>query len=46
MAGSGKIMTHGELMISNQGAQLFRSLGIKPGDSVAIMLRIIIYSLQ
>ena len=39
MAGSGKIMTHGELNdLSNQGAQLFRSLGIKPGDSVAIML--------
>lgn len=39
MAGSGKIMTHGELnALSNQGAQLFRSLGLKPGDSIAIML--------
>ena len=39
MAGSGKTISHGELNeLSNQGAQLFRSLGLKPGDSIAIML--------
>ena len=39
MAGSEKVITHGELNeLSNQGAHLFRSLGLKPGDSVAIML--------
>ena len=39
MHGSGKVVTHGELNdLSNQGAQLFRSLGLVPGDSIAIML--------
>ena len=39
MAGSGKVITHGELNeLSNQGAHLFRSLGLKPGDSIAIMM--------
>lgn len=39
MLSSGKIVTHGEMNdLSNQGAQLFRSLGLKPGDSIAFML--------
>ena len=39
MAGSGKVITHGELNeLSNQGAHLFRSLGLSPGDSIAIMM--------
>ena len=39
MLSSGKTITHGELNdLSNQGAQLFRSLGLKPGDSIAFML--------
>ena len=39
MHGSGKVVTHGDLNdLSNQGAQLFRSLGLVPGDSIAIML--------
>ena len=39
MLNSGKIITHGQLNdLSNQGAQLFRSLGLKPGDSIAFML--------
>ena len=39
MAGSGKVITHGELNeLSNQGAHLFRSLGLKPGDAIAIMM--------
>ena len=39
MLESEKILTHGELNdLSNQGAQLFRSLGLKPGDSIALML--------
>ena len=39
MAGSGKVITHGELNeLSNQGAHLFRSLGLRPGDSIAIMM--------
>ena len=39
MAGSGDIITHQELNeLSNQGAQLFRSLGLKPGDSMAFMM--------
>ena len=39
MAGSGDIITHEELNeLSNQGAQLFRSLGLKPGDSMAFMM--------
>ena len=39
MAGSGKVVTHGQLNeLSNQGAHLFRSLGLKPGDSIAIMM--------
>ena len=44
MAGSGDIITHQELNeLSNQGAQLFRSLGLKPGDSLAFMMEIINY---
>ena len=39
MLNSGEIITHGQLNdLSNQGAQLFRSLGLKPGDSIAFML--------
>ena len=39
MFGSGKVITHGELNeLSNQGAHLFRSLGLRPGDSIAIMM--------
>ena len=39
MAGSGEVITHQELNeLSNQGAQLFRSLGLKPGDSLAFMM--------
>ena len=39
MLSSGKTITHGELNdLSNQGAQLFRSLGLKPGDSISFML--------
>ena len=39
MAGSGDVITHQELNeLSNQGAQLFRSLGLKPGDSLAFMM--------
>ena len=39
MASSGDIVTHAELdEISNQGAHLFRSLGIKAGDSIAFMM--------
>ena len=39
MAGSGNVVTHGQLNeLSNQGAHLFRSLGLKPGDSIAIMM--------
>jgi acyl-CoA synthetase (AMP-forming)/AMP-acid ligase II len=38
MAGSGDVISHQELNeLSNQGAQLFRSLGLKPGDSMAFM---------
>ena len=39
MAGSGEIITYGELESrSNQGAHLFRSLGLKRGDSIALYL--------
>lgn len=39
MAGSGATLTYGELdRRSNQGAQLFRSCGLKPGDHVALLL--------
>ena len=39
MLESEQAITHGELNdLSNQGAQLFRSLGLKPGDSIALML--------
>jgi acyl-CoA synthetase (AMP-forming)/AMP-acid ligase II len=38
-AGSGRVVTYGELEArSNQGAQLFRSLGLKAGDHIALML--------
>ena len=47
MAGSGKVVTHGQLNeLSNQGAHLFRSLGLKPGDSIAIMMEITTYFSQ
>jgi long-chain acyl-CoA synthetase len=39
MADSGQIVTFGELeATSNQGAQLFRKLGLKAGDHIAILL--------
>ncbi|HEY5008652.1 MAG TPA: acyl-CoA synthetase, partial [Caulobacteraceae bacterium] len=39
MAGSGEVVTYAELDArSNQGAQLFRSLGIEAGDSVALFI--------
>jgi long-chain acyl-CoA synthetase len=39
MAGSGEVVTYGQLDArSNQGAQLFRSLGLKAGDVIAILM--------
>src|SRR5260370_7105742 len=39
MAGSGKAITYRELdELSNQGAQLFRSLGLKDGDHIAFLM--------
>jgi long-chain acyl-CoA synthetase len=39
MAASGETVTYGELDArSNQGAHLFRSLGINPGDAIAIFM--------
>ena len=39
MAGSGEVFTYGELNDrSNQGAQLFWSLGLRPGDHIAFCL--------
>jgi long-chain acyl-CoA synthetase len=39
MAGSGEVTTYGQLdRRSNQGAHLFRSLGLKRGDSIALYL--------
>jgi len=39
MAGSGESVTYGQLEArSNQGAHLFRSLGLKPGDHIALFL--------
>ena len=39
MAGTGKAITYRELdELSNQGAQLFRALGLAVGDVVAIMM--------
>ena len=39
MAASGETVTCGQLDTrSNQGAQLFRSLGLKVGDAIAIMM--------
>lgn len=39
MAESGETVTYGELNArSNQGAHLFRELGLKPGDSIAIFM--------
>ena len=39
MAYSGEVVTYGELEArSNQGAHLFRALGLKPGDSIALFL--------
>jgi acyl-CoA synthetase (AMP-forming)/AMP-acid ligase II len=39
MAGSGEMVTYRQLdERSNQGAQLFRSLGLQQGDSIAILL--------
>ncbi len=38
-AGSGETVTYGQLNEgSNRGAQLFRSLGLKPGDHIALMM--------
>ena len=39
MAGSGRTVSYGELDArSNQGAHFFRSLGLKPGDCVALFM--------
>ena len=39
MAGSGKAISYRELDArSNQGAQLFRSLGLRPGDHLALLM--------
>src|ERR1700682_6233861 len=39
MAGSGKAITYRELdELSNQGAHLFRSLGLKGGDHIALLM--------
>lgn len=39
MADSGRVVTYGELMATaNQGAQLFRSLGLGRGEHIAILL--------
>ena len=39
MAGTGKAITYRELdQLSNQGAQLFRSLGLKTGDHIALLM--------
>jgi long-chain acyl-CoA synthetase len=39
MAASGETVTYGQLDArSNQGAQLFRSLGLTPGDGIAILM--------
>ncbi|HEY4204669.1 MAG TPA: acyl-CoA synthetase [Xanthobacteraceae bacterium] len=39
MAGTGKAITYRELDdLSNQGAQLFRSLGLKAGDHIALLM--------
>jgi acyl-CoA synthetase (AMP-forming)/AMP-acid ligase II len=39
MAGSGKAISYRELdELSNQGAQLFRSLGLKAGDHIALLM--------
>ncbi len=39
MADGGQVLTYGQLdERSNQGAQLFRSLGLAPGDAVALCL--------
>jgi long-chain acyl-CoA synthetase len=39
MAYSGEVVTYGELDArSNQGAHLFRSLGLQPGDAIALFI--------
>src|SRR5215471_21490322 len=39
IAGTGKAITYRELdALSNQGAQLFRSLGLKASDAIAIFM--------
>src|SRR5438094_6651555 len=39
MAGTGKAITYRELdELSNQGAHLFRSLGLKAGDHIALLM--------
>jgi long-chain acyl-CoA synthetase len=39
MAGSGEVVTYAELdALSNQGAQLFRAMGLLVGDGVSIMM--------
>src|SRR4051794_4648516 len=39
MAGTGKAITYRELdELSNQGAHLFRTLGLKPGDHIAFLM--------
>ena len=40
MAGTGKAITYRELdELSNQGANLFRALGLKAGDHIALLIR-------
>ena len=39
MAGTGKAITYRELdELSNQGAHLFRALGLKAGDHIALLM--------
>src|SRR5215470_10974387 len=39
MAGTGKAITYRELdQLSNQGAHLFRALGLKAGDHIALLM--------
>ena len=40
IADKGVVLTYGQLdPLTNRGAQLFRKLGLKPGDVVAVMLK-------
>ena len=47
MAGTGESVTYSELdCLSNQGAHLFRHLGLNPGDGITILLPNVIQYLQ